>query len=332
MTTACRAWWRNCAINTDDEMQDIDRMEDNIAPLSPAVSSIRELISSFEICHHKAERWVHNIIEAIGTGETHKGLGTRPPGQLHPVEKIWQNVCASLSSWCSGHPGEMVDLYIGSVPSSRVLAGLGERSALKEWQVQRVFEKVRSFIRWPHSCDDPAAQYTGLLLEAGEYDYGFLSQCPEQYKEHEDFWVRTVRTVIHDSVNGNKSDLSLGIAIDMLWPCHWRFVDNLMIVLEAIGGRLYPEKPFAACGSNISLLPIGRQMEVVCNSLKVFCGEPESNLDVNSDLLALLGKPTEAKKWLAASLGKTIRLQMNPPAELRRMYASALAGPEWIKQ
>jgi hypothetical protein len=44
----------------------------------------------------------------------------------------------------------------------------------------------------------------------------------------------------------------------------------------------------------------------------------------------LLGEPTEAKKWLAASLDKTMRLQLSPPAELRAI--SALAGPEWIKQ
>jgi hypothetical protein len=44
----------------------------------------------------------------------------------------------------------------------------------------------------------------------------------------------------------------------------------------------------------------------------------------------LLGKPTEVKKWLAASLDKTIRLQMHPPGELRAM--SALSGPERIKQ
>ena len=86
--------------------------------------------------------------------------------------------------------------------------------------------------------------------------------------EHEDFWLRTVRTIIQDTENGDKADLSLGLAIDMLWPCHWRFVKNLQIVLEAIGGRLNPDKPFAACGRNIALLPIRRRMEVVSNTLK----------------------------------------------------------------
>ena len=71
-------------------------------------------------------------------------------------------------------------------------------------------------------------------------------------------------------------------------------------------------------------------MEKVSDTLRVFCGDPESDQEVDKDLLALFGKPTEVKKWLAASLDKTIRLQLSPPVEIRAM--SALAGPEWIKQ
>ena len=142
--------------------------------------------------------------------------------------------------------------------------------------------------------------------------------------------LATVRTFIRDTENGNEAEISLGLAIDMLWPCHWKFVQNLQIVLEAIGGRLNPQKPFAACGRNITLLPIRGRMEIVSNTLRVFCGDSESNNEVDTEKLTLPGKPTEVKRWLAASLDKTIRLQLSPRAELRAM--SALAGPAWIKQ
>jgi hypothetical protein len=330
MTTSCRSWWRNCVLEADGEILAIDKMEDHITPVGANASKIRELISSLELCHHKAERWVSNIIDAIGAGKTRKGLGTRSPGQPHPAEKVWQNACAALSAWCAGCPGMSVDLSVGTVPASRMLAALGQRSPLKEWQVQRVIEKIRSSIHWPQPLEDPTAQYVWILLSGGEYESFYRSQCPEHYKEHEEFWLRTVRTIIHDTENGDEAELSLGLAIDMLMPCHWNFVENLQMVLEAIGGRLNPEKPFAACGRNIILLPIRRRMEIVSNTLKVFCGTPESNQEMDGDLLALLGKPTEVKKWLAASLDKTIRLQLSPPAELRAM--SAMAGPDWIKQ
>jgi len=328
MTTSCRSWWRNCALDADAEILAIDRNEDRIAPIDPNVAKIRELISSLELCHHKAERWVGNIVKAIGAGETRKGLGTRLPGQQHPAEKVWQDACAALSAWCAGCPSTKLDLSIDTVPASELLACLGERSPLKEWQVQRVIEKIRSAIHWPQSLDDPAAQYVWILLAGGEYELAYRSECPEHYKEHEEFWLRTVRTIIHDRENGDEANLSLGLAIDMLMPCHWRFAENLRIVLEAIGGRLKPEKPFAACGRNITLVPIRRRMEIISNTLRVFCGDPELNRELDRGLLALLGEPTEVKRWLAGSLDKTIRLQLSPPAELRAL--SALAGPDWI--
>ena len=105
-------------------------------------------------------------------------------------------------------------------------------------------------------------------------------------------------------------DFSLGLAIDLLWTCHWKFVENLRIVLEVIGGNLKPERPFAACTWNITLSPIRARMEVVSNSLKVFCGDSKPDKEINTDILSLLGELTEEKKWLAASLGKTIRLQL----------------------
>jgi hypothetical protein len=71
-------------------------------------------------------------------------------------------------------------------------------------------------------------------------------------------------------------------------------------------------------------------MVTISNTLNAFCGTRESNQDVDPDLMKLLGEPTNVKKWLAASLAKTIMLQVNPPATLRKM--SALIGPDWLRQ
>ena len=74
------------------------------------------------------------------------------------------------------------------------------------------------------------------------------------------------------------------------------------------------------------MVPIRSRMEVVSNTLQIFCRDRELDEEADRDLLALLGEPTEAKRWLAASLDKTIRLQLSPPVEVRAM--SALAGPD----
>ena len=72
-------------------MREIDRLEDELSPLPESIRRIRRLISTLELCHHNAERWVTNIIEAIGEGDTSKGLGTRTAGELHPAERDWMN-------------------------------------------------------------------------------------------------------------------------------------------------------------------------------------------------------------------------------------------------
>ena len=300
MTT--RHWWKNCSQEADSEMVAIDSLEDRIAPIGTNVSKIRELIGSLEMCHHKAEKWVSNIIEAIASGETNKGLGTRPPGQVHPIEVVSKNACGALSAWVSGCPSTSIDLTIGTVPASRVLACLGERSPVKEWQVQRVIEKVRSWTDFPKSLEDPSTQYAWLSYDQND--------CPLHFREHQDFWKQTVETFPFEELQIDGEDFSLGLAIDLLWTCHWNFVENIQIVLEVIGGNLKPARPFAACAWNISLSPIRPRMKVVANTLKVFCSDFEPDKEIDSDVLSQLGEPTEEKKWLAASLGKTIRLQL----------------------
>ncbi|MEW6234841.1 MAG: hypothetical protein AB1656_05595, partial [Candidatus Omnitrophota bacterium] len=168
MPAHCRSWWRNCALESDPEILAIDGMEDRLVPLSQDAIIIRELISTLELCHHKAERWIGNIIEAIGAGKTNKGLGSRPSGQFHPAELVWQNACVALSAWLAGCPPDKIDISIDGVPAPQLLAGLGERSPLKEWQVQRAVEKIRSLIHWPQPLSDPASQYVWLLLSGGE--------------------------------------------------------------------------------------------------------------------------------------------------------------------
>ena len=327
MPTPLRQIWDNCASEADPEIMEIDAIGDRIGPIDPDISKIRKLISKLELCHHKADRWVDNIIEAIGAGKTQKGLGTRSPGKLHPAEIIWQNACGALQAWCAGCPSTKIDQTIDTIPGSRLLEGLGKRSPLKEWQVQRVIDKIRNSIRFPQSSRDPSSEYEWLLIGGGESFY--RNDCPDRYREHEEFWMKTVKTIIQDTENGNQAELSLGLAIDMLWPCHWAFVSNLQLVLEAIGGNLEPERPFTACGRNIDLVPNRQQILSVADTLRVFCGK-EADGEADNEILELLGEPTEAKKWLAASLEKTIRLQLDPPAEIRE--TSALKVPDWIKQ
>ena len=329
MSGGCRSWWQNCAKHADADIECIDRLENEIHPLKPEIVRVRKLIGTFEICHHKSDRWIDNILEAIGTGDTDKGLGSRPVGQLHDAEAFWRDVCEILSDWVAGQHVSENSRALGSISTSNLLARLDKRSPLKIWQVERVIQKVRSFIGFPASHNDPDTQYQWLLIDVkGDWEHGYLNECPSAYKAQEEFWLSTAKTMIHDRFFGKETTLSLALAIDMLWPCHRDFLGNLQLVLGAIGGNLYPDRPFAACGRNIHLHKQQDQLRELCDGLEAY-GNQTSSADSVKDIHEKLGNPSSEKIWLAASLAKTIQLQLNPPREMRD--AVALDTPDWLR-
>jgi len=317
------SWWRNCAVDVDSEILEIDRLEAAISPLAPGVSRTRELISTLELCHHKAERWVANILAAIASGDTTKGLGTRPAGAIHPAERTWERACAALSAWCAGCPADSVDIHVGDRPARELLPCLGPRSPLKEWQVKRIIEHTREHVGWPRSRWEAVGGYVPLLETGTEYQSVQRSACPERDREQAEFWYRTVQTRIDDTElgeyhsvygdlgYGETTVLSLATAIDMLQPCHWDYVQNLETVLAVIGGDPSPRRPFAFCARNIKLSPIRERMKTMSHTLQVFCQSRPLDEAVDADVLTALGEPSRQRLWLASSLDKTIRLQLD---------------------
>ena len=78
MGDPCRLWWRNCALEADPEIEAIDRMEDALGPLDPALARVRGLIGGLELCHHKAARWIDNVVAAIAAAPFRPVLESRP--------------------------------------------------------------------------------------------------------------------------------------------------------------------------------------------------------------------------------------------------------------
>jgi hypothetical protein len=140
---------------------------------------------------------------------------------------------------------------------------------------------------------------------------------PEKYYEDNlAFLEQTKKTIIHDTVDGNRSKVSLAIAIDLLMPCHWDFVGGLVIILKAIGGDLHPDRPYACCARNIKLSPLCDRLKIISSTLVAFYKVKKTTKKTDSRLLTSLGKVTPVKSWLAASLDKTIRLHLTLPFEI----------------
>ena len=307
-------WWDNCG-TTDRETVELDRIEVMLSPLAENVRQTRTLIGGIEMCHHKTERWIALIIDAIGSGQPSGGLGSRSQGQRHPIETSWAAACGALAAWCEGQTSQEEDRVARSNRFTKMTSALGVSSELKRWQVSRVEHRVRSYIGWPENDQYP------FMVEPLIADL-VTAVCPTEYKDDEVFWRETVDTILHEqSENLDKegfiakegylesADISLAIAIDMLWPCNWNFEVNLYTVLEAIGGKTVLRRPFAACARNIRRAPVLRQMEELCRTLDTY-GVDEERGELPS-VHQRLGAVTPEREWLAGSLAKTIRMQLH---------------------
>ncbi len=311
MSTSLRPWWQNCfapddkSFLEDKELQAIDKMEDSIAPLDSQTIAIRQLITRFEACYHEADKEAVRIIKAISCGRCPKESHARPPKR----KKELQNARRILSRWCKNPAIKGMNLDVGGISAGKLLSFIGQPSPLKIWQVQRIVDRITEAL-------DPSRRYHRLALDLGDYGEPGAKSVGEYYKDDLTFLEQTKKTIIHDTVDGRRSKVSLAMAIDLLMPCHWDFVGGLVIILKTIDGDLHPDKPYACCARNIKLSPLCDRLGIISNTLRAFWKGKKTAKIIDRDILASLGEATPIKRWLAASLDKTIRLHLTLPFEI----------------
>jgi len=306
MTTEVpRPCWQNCSGADDDEVRLIDAMEDVLRPLDDATLQIRGLITHFEACYHEADKEAEFIVRAIGAG------GCPPRSQERPAERKreLENARQALSAWCENPAGRGRGGDIGGAPADKLLASLGEPDPRKIWQVRRVVNRIRHAL-------DPDHPYHNLVLNVGEYGEPGTGRAGDRYQDDVAFLQQTRETVIHDTVDGRPSRISLAYAIDLLMPCGWDFGGCLATILQAIGGDLHPQRPVACCARNIKLSPLCDRLQTIAATLGGFWRDQTATGHLDRGVLASVGTPTPVKRWLAASLEKTIRLHLSQPFEM----------------
>lgn len=311
MSKTPRAHWLNCygpddkRFLSDDELMSIDKMEDSVSPLDEQAIQIRQVITRFEACYHEADKEAEYIIKSIAAGHGLEQSQERPPERKKELE----NARSILSMWCENTAIKGVGLDVGGVPAEELLSFIGKPNPLKIWQTQRVVDKITEAL-------EPGRRYHWLALDLGDYGEPDAKPAGEYYKDNSTFLEQTKKTIIHDTLDGRKSKVSLAMAIDMLMPCHWDFVGGLVIILKAIGGDLHPARPYACCARNIKLSPLCDRLRTISNTLRAFCKGKKTAKNIDRDILASLGQTTPVKRWLAASLDKTIRLHLSLPFEI----------------
>ncbi len=304
MAQAVRPCWRNCAAEADEEILAIDAMDDSLAPLPPDAVRTRGLITAFESCYREVERHIDIIIRSIALSRPAEGPEGRWLGQRPEIKRAWHDAREILSAWQAGSPESAAGLDVQGIPAEELLSGLGARTPLKAWQVQRVMEKITDAI-------DPSQAYENIMLAVGDYGEAVEKPALRTAEDDDGFLPATKEAAIHDTVDGEASEIPLALAIDMLQPCNWNFACNLRIVLQAIGGNSLPREPFACCGRNITMTPALAKLKTVASALRAFCDRQATDDRGAGETLTPLGEVTPLNRWLAASFDKTIRLQLH---------------------
>ena len=307
---ACRECWQNCGVQADAEMLDIDKMEDSIAPLDEQATRIRELITRFESCYHEADRQAEFITGAIGSGRCPAESNERPPERKKELE----NCRLILSRWCQDPAIRGMNLDVGGIAADELLSFIGQASPFKIWQVQRIVDKVTSAL-------DPGRPYHNIALDLGDYGEPGANPAGKQYNDNTGFLEQTKATIIHDTVDGQKAGISLAMAIDLFMPCHWDFAGALAILLKAIGGELHPERPYACCARNLRLSHLYDRLAIISNTLRIFWKGSEPGENIDHGLIASLREATPVKRWLAASMDKTMRLQLQASSDFWLLFS-----------
>ena len=306
----CRPCWQNCGVEPDAEMRAIDRMEDDLAPLDEHTAKIRNLITRFEACYHEADTEAQRIVRAIGAGRCPRESHARPPKRKREL----QNSRRILSHWCQAPGASAPNLRAAAIGARELLSFIGQATPQTVWQVQRVVDKIGAAL-------DSSRPYHNLVLNVDGYGEPGTTPAAEHYKNDAAFLEQTRRTVIHDTVEGKPAKMSLAMAIDLLMPCHWDFVGGMVTILKAIGEDLHPQRPYTCCARNLHLSPLCDKLRTISGTLGAYWSNEKPTEKSDRRIMTSLGPPTPAKRWLAASLDKTIRLQLQSTCDFWLTFA-----------
>jgi hypothetical protein len=306
-----RKHWVNCCGRPDEETAEIDRMEDALSPEErQRAQPIRYSIARFETCHWNSNRWLERIIQGIAEERLPPTSG-RPRTQ-HPLAQMLLCLRERLTHWVAQSTTAIPQCAILDRSSVEVHRSLGARTPLKIWVVQRVIEGLERHMRSARLLDQPEPPRTpiypgGLTLDSPEADQYFPDSL-DLLNE-----ARSRKLKVKNEIDDQTSEHSLALLCEFLNPCSKFYFLFLFALFEYLDDpdeeRILPA-PF--CG-NISHSQHRKYYRAI-NALRQYLGKPpEGSLSADSAVLEQLGSQTQVKRWLAASLEKTLREQ-TPPA------------------
>jgi hypothetical protein len=307
-----RAQWVNCCLAPDREIIGIDGMEDQLAPKERAEAQpIRRLITSFEVCHWNSDRWLERIVQAVAEVQVPPTSG-RPRTQ-HPLVQMLICLRAVLAHWVARATDPLLQCIILEQTGAEILTSLGSWTPFKAWVVQRLLDGLE------HHLQANGLLQPSELPPARSYPADLDSPSADAYFPNSLDWLAEARSrklKTKKEIGDEVQEYSLAALISSPNRCdevYFRFLFALFEYLR--DGDDERILPFPFC-SNISPDRHRRYYRVI-NALRAYLGQPpQGMLSLDDAVLAQLGERTLVKRWLAASLEKTLREQLPPLAAL----------------
>lgn len=308
-----RAHWVNCCQEPDREIIEIDLMEDQLdSKERKQAQEIRRLITRFEVCHWNSDRWLERIVQAIVEEQIPPTSGR--PRTRHPLVEMLICLREVLVHWVERATTPLPQCIILDKTGAEILHSLGTWTPFKAWVVQRLLDGLEHHLRvhrlLPPSELPPARSYSGdLNLDSPNADPYF----PDSLDWLAEARSRKLKT--RKEIGDEVQEHSLAMLISSPNPCnafYFRFLFALFEYLDDPDNERILPSPF--CG-NVSLARHRRYYRAI-NALRTYLSQPLTGpLPLDDAVLSRLGKPTQAKRWLVASLEKTLREQLPPVAE-----------------
>lgn len=304
--------WTNCDFaDTDLEIAQIDALEGLLdGPARDRALKLRTLITGLEVCHHNSLRWAQRIAQAIADGAIPAPSGRKR--SEHPVSLAHLNLRELLASVVEGDTG--IRRY-GAIPqidaaaTARTCAALSDRH---RWLVGLVLDNLEHHL---HDADlIPAMRTADNRMAPGEeLDVTDEDQARAYFADdfgHYTSWKSVTAHLVDDLHPGeSEARMPLLLVVQFSNPCSANYFLYVRTLLGLVtGAEASPPFPFPFCGhcSAEQRAELGEYVRA-CRAF-LSPGQAEG-LGQES----MFGDPDDgdlARRWLVASFGKTLRLQL----------------------
>jgi len=300
-----RKHWINVTDEPDASILEIDRLEDALkfqnTEEREKIYVIRQAITGFEFCHHKALHRLYMLIRSIGRLEYHNKKSSKEEKINNDDVKQWMNAYKILEAWINNDMHSVQNISFFEMTALDLVSHLGVHSPLKEWQVNRLLEKMF---------------YEFLNFDEHEGEYRYFEGGEQKFQENNEeleFYRQTVNVKLDDLSNDLLGAMNLGKLIDLQFLCNWNYKLNLLSILQVINGRIDSSKNIVICSLLFDKHPDFNEFLCVKKSLRAYWDEDYRNTlslqncgTVDSIIRQELGVKNSIKIWLVRSLEKTL--------------------------